>query len=107
MTTRMKSIAAATVIALGSASVRAQQAPPSAPPPPSRTVVVPSATTAASWSVGDDLDAVIADLKSKGVTFEHYDMPDITLEGDVHVMGELKAAWFKDPDGNILNLVSR
>ncbi len=34
-------------------------------------------------------------------------MPDVTLEGDVHVMGDLKAAWFKDPDGNILNIVNQ
>ncbi|OGL37359.1 glyoxalase [Candidatus Saccharibacteria bacterium RIFCSPLOWO2_01_FULL_49_22] len=62
--------------------------------------------TAASWVVGDDLDKVIADLKSKGVAFEQYDMPNVTRKGDVHVMGELRAAWFKDPDGNILNLVN-
>jgi catechol 2,3-dioxygenase-like lactoylglutathione lyase family enzyme len=64
--------------------------------------------TAASWGVGDDLEAIIEDLKAKGVSFEHYDnLPGVTLQGDVHVMGELKAAWFKDPDGNILNLVNQ
>ena len=62
--------------------------------------------TAASWVVGDDLDKIIADLKSKGVKFEQYDMPGVTREGDVHVMGDMKAAWFKDPDGNILNIVN-
>jgi catechol 2,3-dioxygenase-like lactoylglutathione lyase family enzyme len=62
--------------------------------------------TAAAWNV-DDVPAIVEDLKSRGVTFEHYpDMPEVTLEGDVHVMGEMKAAWFKDPDGNILNIVS-
>jgi hypothetical protein len=34
-------------------------------------------------------------------------MPDMTREGDVHVAGNMKVAWFKDPDGNILNIVSR
>ena len=63
--------------------------------------------TAVTWGVGGDLDKIVADLKAKGVAFEHYDMPGITREGDVHVMGELKAAWFKDPDGNILNLVNQ
>lgn len=58
---------------------------------------------AASWDV-EDVDSMVAGLKSKGVTFEHYDMPGITLQGDVHVMGEMKAAWFKDPSGNILCL---
>ena len=63
--------------------------------------------TYASWLV-DDVEAEIEALKAKGVTFEHYDdMPDTTLEGDVHVMGSMKAAWFKDPDGNILNIVNQ
>lgn len=61
--------------------------------------------TAASWHV-DDIEAVVEDLKAKGVTFEHYDFEWAKLEGDVHVMGDgsSKAAWFKDPDGNILAL---
>ena len=63
--------------------------------------------TAASWGAGDDLEAVVAGLKSKGVSFEHYDIPGATHEGDVHVIGDLKVAWFKDPDGNILNLVNQ
>ncbi len=62
--------------------------------------------TAAAWSV-EDVAAVVNELKDKGVAFEHYDnIPGATLEGDVHVMGTLKAAWFKDPSGNILNIVS-
>ncbi|MEX0881754.1 MAG: VOC family protein [Candidatus Saccharimonadales bacterium] len=63
--------------------------------------------TAVAWGVGDDLDKIAADLKAKGVTFEQYDnLPGVTREGDIHIMGELKAAWFKDPDGNILNIVN-
>jgi catechol 2,3-dioxygenase-like lactoylglutathione lyase family enzyme len=64
--------------------------------------------TAASWAVGDDFDSLVAELKGKGVAFEHYDdLPDTTLEGDVHVSGELRTVWFKDPDGNILNIVNQ
>ena len=63
--------------------------------------------TAASWAVGDDFDAIVRSLKDKGVTFERYDdLPGTTRDGDVHVMGELRAVWFKDPDGNILNLIN-
>jgi len=62
--------------------------------------------TAATWAV-DDVDGTVRTLKEKGVTFEHYDFPNTTLKGDVHVSGEMKAAWFKDPDGNILAVVSR
>jgi catechol 2,3-dioxygenase-like lactoylglutathione lyase family enzyme len=61
--------------------------------------------TAVTWAVGD-VDRAVRDLKAKGVSFEHYEMPDVKLEGDIHVAGDFKVAWFKDPDGNILNLVS-
>lgn len=61
--------------------------------------------TAATWEV-DDVDGVVQDLKAKGVPFERYDLPGMTHEGDVHVAGDMRAAWLKDPDGNILALVS-
>lgn len=61
--------------------------------------------TSASWNV-DDIATAVSELKGKGITFEHYDMPGGTLEGDVHTMGSMRAAWFKDPDGNILNISS-
>ena len=63
--------------------------------------------TAAAWAVGDDFDAIVEELRSKGVSFEHYDLPDTTREGDVHIADDFKAVWFKDPDGNILNLVNQ
>src|SRR5215207_9599576 len=37
--------------------------------------------TAVTWTVGADLDSIVKKLKLKGVVFEHYDMPDTTLEG--------------------------
>jgi catechol 2,3-dioxygenase-like lactoylglutathione lyase family enzyme len=63
--------------------------------------------TAAAWAVGDDFDAIVEELRSKGVSFEHYELPDTTREGDVHIADDFKAVWFKDPDGNILNLVNQ
>ena len=63
--------------------------------------------TAVTWAVGDQVEDVVRALKAKGVAFEHYDMPDTTLQGDIHVAGDMKVAWFKDPDGNILNIVNR
>jgi catechol 2,3-dioxygenase-like lactoylglutathione lyase family enzyme len=62
--------------------------------------------TAMTWAVGEHVQAVAQALKAKGVTFEHYDMPGLTLDGDVHVGYGMHVAWFKDPDGNILNIVS-
>jgi catechol 2,3-dioxygenase-like lactoylglutathione lyase family enzyme len=63
--------------------------------------------TAVTWTVGDEIDRIVTALKAKGVTFEHYDMPGTTLEGDIHVGHGMKVAWFKDPDGNILNLIDQ
>jgi catechol 2,3-dioxygenase-like lactoylglutathione lyase family enzyme len=60
--------------------------------------------TGVTWALGGAFDAVMADLKAKGVIFEHYDMPGLTLDGDVHETGDMRVAWFKDPDGNIINL---
>ena len=62
--------------------------------------------TTANWMVGKDLEREVEALKGRGVRFEHYDMPGLTRQGDVHVAGDMKVAWFKDPDGNILSLVS-
>lgn len=61
--------------------------------------------TALTWAV-DDVDHVVETLKAKGVKFEHYDLPDTRREGDVHVSGDIRVAWFKDPDGNILSVVN-
>jgi len=62
--------------------------------------------TTLNWAV-DDIESVVADLKSRGIKFEHYDMPNTTRQGEVHVSGRIKNAWFKDPDGNILALMNR
>jgi catechol 2,3-dioxygenase-like lactoylglutathione lyase family enzyme len=61
--------------------------------------------TAVTWSVGD-VEAEVRALKAKGVAFEHYDIPGATLQGDVHVIGPIRNAWCKDPDGNVLSIVS-
>lgn len=62
--------------------------------------------TAATWVVGDPVDEIVRALQAKGVAFEHYDLPDTTREGDVHVSGDIRVAWLKDPDGNILSIVN-
>lgn len=61
--------------------------------------------TCATWEV-TDIAAVVKELSDKGVKFEHYEWPGAEHEGDVHIMGGMKAAWFKDPDGNILGLAN-
>lgn len=60
--------------------------------------------TLASFVV-DDVRSVVDVLKAKGVTFEEYDMPGMKTEDGVAAMGDTRAAWLKDPDGNILEIV--
>jgi catechol 2,3-dioxygenase-like lactoylglutathione lyase family enzyme len=62
--------------------------------------------TAATWVVGEDVEGAVQSLKAKGVAFERYDLPGTTRKDDVHVSGNIKAAWFKDPDGNVLQIVN-
>jgi catechol 2,3-dioxygenase-like lactoylglutathione lyase family enzyme len=50
----------------------------------------------------EDLDATVAGLRERGVVFEEYDLPDLKTEGGIATVAGVRAAWFKDPDGNIL-----
>ena len=68
----------------------------------------PQNTTLGFNLPADQFDAVAADLRAKGVTFEDYDVPEIglkTVNGIAEFEGT-KAAWFKDSEGNIVNIVS-
>jgi predicted enzyme related to lactoylglutathione lyase len=71
--------------------------------------ITPNAGTSqasqAFWQV-DDVDAEIAQLKSRGVVFETYDgMPGERSPGGAITAGGAKAAWFKDSEGNILAII--
>jgi catechol 2,3-dioxygenase-like lactoylglutathione lyase family enzyme len=64
-----------------------------------------SGATLAFFDVVDDVEKVVDELSSNGVTFEQYDMDPIkTNEKGIAEFEGLKVAWFKDPDGNILAL---
>lgn len=56
--------------------------------------------------VTEEVDDLVRTLKGRGVAFEHYDLPKMTRQGDIHVAGPMRTAWFKDPDGNIFSLVT-
>ena len=43
-------------------------------------------------------------LRSKGITFEEYDTPELKTEDGVASMDGMKAAWFKDTEGNLLGI---
>jgi catechol 2,3-dioxygenase-like lactoylglutathione lyase family enzyme len=62
-------------------------------------------TTAAAIMV-DDLDGCVDELRGRGVQFEEYDLPGLKTERGIASDGDMRTAWFKDPDGNTLALSS-
>ncbi len=59
--------------------------------------------TAVSFRVENISDSVAA-LEKRGVRFADYDLPGLKTVEHVCVLGSEKAAWFEDPEGNILCL---
>ena len=65
-----------------------------------------SKASQAFWQV-DDVEAEVAELKARGVTFEEYDMPGLKTRNGILTAGGAKTAWFKDTEGNILAVSQR
>lgn len=59
-----------------------------------------TAAPIASWKV-NDVEAVVAELRDRGVLFADYDLVDSALDGEREANLDNKTASFKDPDGNI------
>jgi predicted enzyme related to lactoylglutathione lyase len=60
-----------------------------------------SDSTAMTWGV-DDLAQEVRELEAAGVRFEDYDSPELKTVDHVADMGGERAAWFRDPSGNVL-----
>ena len=53
-----------------------------------------------------DIDAAVAELRGRGITFEEYDMPGLkTVDGIADIGNQGRAAWFKDTEGNTIGVV--
>ena len=60
--------------------------------------------TLATWYV-DDVEEVVDELRSRGVTFERYDDPSLVAdEKGIHELGAGRVAWLTDPNGNTFAL---
>jgi catechol 2,3-dioxygenase-like lactoylglutathione lyase family enzyme len=67
--------------------------------------------TQLGWQV-DDIEAVVAELRARGVVFERYDLPGLTtVDGIVEIPGNYpsegtgeRAVWFRDSEGNLLGI---
>jgi hypothetical protein len=58
------------------------------------------------WAVGDEVEAIAADLRAKGVTLDNYPEGFERVVDGVHTRGALSVIWLRDPDGNILHITS-
>ena len=65
-----------------------------------------SKASQAFWQVRD-VEAEVTELKARGVVFEEYDLPGMTMKNSIAVAGGAKTAWFKDTEGNILAVSQR
>lgn len=65
-----------------------------------------AAHTLASFKVAD-LDGEMNTLRERGVAFEDYDFPGLKTVDGVAESGDMRAAWFKDSEGNILCVAQR
>ncbi|WP_273843527.1 VOC family protein [Rubrobacter calidifluminis] len=54
--------------------------------------------------VVENIEATVARLRSNGVVFEEYEPPGATVTGEIVDLGGVKAAWFKDSEGNLLSI---
>jgi catechol 2,3-dioxygenase-like lactoylglutathione lyase family enzyme len=55
--------------------------------------------------VAQDLAAEVKQLKSRGVVFDEYDTPNLKTVDSIADRGPLKAAWFKDSEGNTIGVI--
>jgi catechol 2,3-dioxygenase-like lactoylglutathione lyase family enzyme len=60
-----------------------------------------SGATIAAFLV-EDLDGVLAELRSRGVAPIDFDLPHLRTEGGVATIGRTRVAWIADPDGNLI-----
>lgn len=66
----------------------------------------PATYTILNFPVGD-IEAAVNDLADRGVTFERYEGIEQDERGIAHRNGQgPDIAWFKDPAGNILSVLS-
>jgi catechol 2,3-dioxygenase-like lactoylglutathione lyase family enzyme len=65
-----------------------------------------SPATLAAWQV-DDIQATATALRDKDISLEDYDVPGLKTNDGIASLPGAKALWFRDPDGNILNVFER
>ena len=62
------------------------------------------AHTQAGFDV-DNIEQEVAELRGRGVVFEEYDLPDAPMTDGIARMPAGRAAWLRDPDGNLIGMI--
>ncbi|MEA2227638.1 MAG: hypothetical protein QOF04_1268 [Solirubrobacteraceae bacterium] len=70
-----------------------------------RPITSGAAHTLAHFVV-DDVEATVRELRDRGVTFEEYDLPALKTVDGVAAVGDVRFAWFRDADGNVIGVHS-
>jgi len=61
--------------------------------------------TSVSFQIPEaDFDEEIRQLKAQGISLDTFEYEDAVWEDGVMTRGELRGAWFKDPDGNTISV---
>ncbi len=61
--------------------------------------------TQATWAV-EDIDTAVAELRSRGITFEEYDLPAMKTADGIAAVAKLgRTGYFKDSEGNLLGMI--
>ena len=61
-------------------------------------------TTCMKFEV-EDVEVAVKELRGRGVVFEEYDFPGVkTIDGIATHESGARGAWFKDPEGTILQI---
>ena len=68
-----------------------------------RADATPPAHTTAAFQV-DDIVSTLRSLRARGIVFEEYDSPGLRTVDGIADMGDYRAAWLKDPDGNYIGI---
>ncbi|MCW7540128.1 hypothetical protein OOT46_20040 [Aquabacterium sp. A7-Y] len=51
------------------------------------------------------MEREVAEVRARGVEFDHHDPPGARSDVDIVIAGGAKAAWFKDTEGGMLAIV--
>lgn len=62
------------------------------------------ATSVTFMATDEQFDSEVDRLRHKGINFMTFDYEGMTWDGDIAMQEGMRAVWFADPDGNLINI---